>query len=148
MGARDSQRPPHPSEALANSLIRQHRCGGVATEPSDSTVDLTVDQFAVSIRSSHPEGHWSFNIANSTSPPFNWTSITNIVETQGVGDFCLPALSIPAEYAGSSGVLQIIDNASDGMLYQVCCSLSWKCYLSDQLYSARQSILSRAQTVP
>ena len=44
-----------------------------------------------------------------------------MVETQGVGDWCLTYFSAPREWAGSSGVIQIVDNAPDGMLYQVRC---------------------------
>ena len=109
---------PPVSGSVDEEQQTEEPCGGASTELSDSSADLTVEQFAISVRSSHPEGHWAFNIANSTSEPFDWVTLSE-VQTQGVGEFCLPSLSIPAEYVGSSGVLQIVDTAADGMLYAV-----------------------------
>lgn len=95
-------------------------CGGLELETSDSNADVQVDRFAVSIRSTHPEGSWSFRGTTSTSAPYNFTDITPTINTQGIGDFCLTMLSVPSDWAGSSGILQIVDNSDDGMLYQVC----------------------------
>ena len=106
-------------------------CGGPNPEVSDNSADVQVDRFALSIRSSHPEGHWSFRATTSTSAPFNFTDITPMVETMGVGDFCLTYLSVPSEWAGSSGIIQIVDNAEDGMLYQVL--FSFRPFLSGQI---------------
>lgn len=94
-------------------------CGGPDPTIGDGTADVQVDRFAVSIRSSHPEGSWSFRGTTSTSAPYNFTDITPMIETSGVGDFCLTMLSAPSEWAGSSGIIQIIDNSDDGKLYQV-----------------------------
>ena len=42
-----------------------------------------------------------------------------IVNTAGVGDFCLDSLSAPSSFEGKAGIIQVIDKAVDGMLYQV-----------------------------
>lgn len=94
-------------------------CGGPNPEVSDSSADIQVDRFAVSIRSGHPEGHWSFRGTTSTSAPYNFTDIMPMIQTSGIGHFCLTMLSVPSEWAGSSGIIQIVDNSDDGMLYQV-----------------------------
>lgn len=93
-------------------------CGGPIPEVNGETVDVQVDQFAISVRSGHPKGAWSFSYTNSTSEPLNFTEISTL-EVQGVGDFCLTSFSVPSELAGSSGIVQVVNNAEDGMLYQV-----------------------------
>lgn len=42
-----------------------------------------------------------------------------IVSTAGVGEFCLDSLSAPSSFEGKAGIIQVIDKAVDGMLYQV-----------------------------
>ena len=42
-----------------------------------------------------------------------------IVNTAGVGDFCLDSFSAPSSFEGKAGIIQVIDKAVDGMLYQV-----------------------------
>jgi hypothetical protein len=37
----------------------------------------------------------------------------------GLGDFCEPDVVIPASWAGSKGVIGIVQDAPDGILYQV-----------------------------
>jgi hypothetical protein len=41
------------------------------------------------------------------------------VHETGLGDFCIPDFKVPAEFVGHSGLLQIMEDAVDGVLYQV-----------------------------
>jgi hypothetical protein len=41
------------------------------------------------------------------------------IQQTGLNDFCEPALQIPESFAGSKGVLGIVQDAPDGILYQV-----------------------------
>jgi hypothetical protein len=41
------------------------------------------------------------------------------VQQTGLNDFCEPALQIPESFAGSKGVIGIVQDAPDGILYQV-----------------------------
>jgi hypothetical protein len=41
------------------------------------------------------------------------------VQQTGLGAFCEPDVSIPASWAGSKGVIGVVQDAPDGILYQV-----------------------------
>ena len=80
---------------------------------------MQVDRFAVSIKNVHPVGEWSFRGTTDTKSPYDFTEIVPLVNTTGIGDFCLDYMSVPTGWAGKDGVLQVVDNSPDGILYQV-----------------------------
>lgn len=94
-------------------------CGGATPVINGSTPEIQVDRFAVQILSTHPAGTWSFRASTNTQAPYNFTEIVPTVSTTGAGDFCLTYLDVPSDFAGKSGVFQVIDNSVDGTLYQV-----------------------------
>lgn len=94
-------------------------CGGATPMLNDSNPEIQVDRFAVSIFSSHPAGNWRFLATTDTEAPYNFTEIVPSVNSTGPGSFCLPGLYAPSNFAGKSGLLQVIDNSADGTLYQV-----------------------------
>ncbi|KAI7258124.1 hypothetical protein KC352_g10765, partial [Hortaea werneckii] len=93
-------------------------CGGVDVTVDETSPEVQVDRFAVQIQNGHPAGEWLFRATTDTEAPYNWTSIVPIVNTAGVGDFCLDSLSAPSSFEGKAGIIQVIDKAVDGMLYQ------------------------------
>ncbi|KAM3423665.1 hypothetical protein BST61_g1081 [Cercospora zeina] len=93
-------------------------CGGATVTVDDSAPEVNVDRFATSIFSSHPEGSWTFLATTNTQEPFDFTEIVPVINTTGLGVFCLNYLRVPADFAGKSGVLQVIDHSPDGILYQ------------------------------
>ncbi|GIZ37046.1 hypothetical protein CKM354_000050900 [Cercospora kikuchii] len=93
-------------------------CGGATVTVDDSAPEINVDRFAASIFSSHPAGSWSFFATTNTQEPYNFTEIVPVINSTGVGTFCLNYLRAPADFAGQSGVLQVIDSSVDGTLYQ------------------------------
>jgi len=99
-------------------------CGGATVTVNSSSPQVQVDRFAVMIQNAHPQGGWTFRGTTSTSAPYNWTDITPTVNTTGIGNFCLPDMHVPSAWAGQAGVIQVIDNSVDGMLYQVCVTRS------------------------
>lgn len=95
-------------------------CGGFTPDVNSNSPAVSVDQFAVSIYSSHPTGNWSFAASLSTDAnSYNLTPIVPLITTTGAGTFCLTGLYAPSSYAGKAGVLQVIDYSGDGTLYQV-----------------------------
>lgn len=94
-------------------------CGGATVVVNDTAPEINVDRFAVAIFSSHPAGNWTFRATQSTEEPYDFTDIVPGVSSTGPGDFCLTHLRAPSDWAGSSGILQVIDNSVDGTLYQV-----------------------------
>ncbi|KAI7221063.1 hypothetical protein KC333_g1983 [Hortaea werneckii] len=93
-------------------------CGGVDVTVDETAPEVQVDRFAVQIQNGHPAGEWLFRATTDTEAPYNWTSIVPIVSTAGVGEFCLDSLSAPSSFQGKAGIIQVIDKAVDGMLYQ------------------------------
>jgi hypothetical protein len=95
-------------------------CGGATIALDSNSPEIPVDQFPLSIYTSHPTGSFSLFATNSTSEPYEWTELTPaVVNTTGAGDFCLTHLSIPSEWAGQEAILQVIDTGVHGSLYSV-----------------------------
>ncbi|KAK5700683.1 hypothetical protein LTR97_005200 [Elasticomyces elasticus] len=78
-------------------------CGGATVTVNSTSPQVQVDQFAISI---------------NTQPPYNFTDIVPVVNTTGIGSFCLNSMSAPGDFAGKPGIIQVIDNSIDGQLYQ------------------------------
>lgn len=99
-------------------------CGGFTPDVNSSATDVHVEKFAVSIQNVHPEGQWGFRATTDTEPPYNFVDIVPLVKTTAIGDFCLDEMRAPSNFAGKSGILQVVDNSPDGILYQVSiCSI-------------------------
>lgn len=94
-------------------------CGGVTVTVNSSSPQIQVERFAISILNTHPVGEWMVRGTTDTQEPFNFTDILPIINTTGIGAFCLSEVSAPREFAGKSGVIQVVDNGPDGILYQV-----------------------------
>jgi hypothetical protein len=94
-------------------------CGGFAPILNSSPAQVQVDGFPIALMSTHPEADWLFRVTLSLQEPFNWTNLLPVVHEVGLGDFCIPDFRVPAEFAGQSGLLQIVQDAADGELYQV-----------------------------
>jgi hypothetical protein len=114
-------------------------CGGASVVVNSTSPQVQVDRFAVQIFSSHPAGSWQFLASTNTEEPYNFTSFAS-VNTTGIGNFCLQDFAVPDEYAGKMGVIQVIDDSPDGILYQVSSprSLSWQKQCVDKCYSVPQ----------
>lgn len=95
-------------------------CGGFTPDLSKSDLpEFHVDGDAVALRLAHPQCKWLFRVTTDPSNDTAWEQIYPIVLQSGLGDFCLPQITVPEKYAGKKGVLSIVSSAVDGMLYQV-----------------------------
>jgi len=93
-------------------------CGSFAVDFTNVT-NVTVDSFPIQLQSGHPQADWLFRVTLDKTNPSNWTNLLPVVTEIGLGAFCLPNLRAPAEFAGKQGVVQVIQDAVDGALYQV-----------------------------
>ncbi|KAJ6786657.1 hypothetical protein PWT90_03597 [Aphanocladium album] len=94
-------------------------CGGFTPDLSASNLpDFHAEGDAVAVRLSHPQSKWLFRVTTDPSDDKSWEQIYPIVEQSGLGDFCLPQLTVPEKYVGSKGVISIVSSAVDGLLYQ------------------------------
>lgn len=50
----------------------------------------------------------------------SWVNLTNgFVQMTGLGELCITALAVPGNWSGKAGVIQVIGQPPDGILYQV-----------------------------
>lgn len=98
-------------------------CGSFTPDLSASTLpQFHVGGDAIAMVLGHPQANWLFRGAsvNGTSCT-SWTQLFPIVQQSGLNGFCEPAITAPASWAGSKGVIGVVANAPDGFLYQVSC---------------------------
>ncbi|MCJ1251845.1 hypothetical protein MMC30_009083 [Trapelia coarctata] len=93
-------------------------CGSFNVDFTGNVTNVTVDSFPVSLRSTHPQADWLFRVTLDKTNPSNWTNLLPVVSEIGLGAFCIPNLKAPAEFAGKQGVVQVVQDAVDGALYQ------------------------------
>ena len=108
-----------PSAGFDDKLEIDSPCGSFTPMVNSSSPDVQVDRFAVMIQNVHPVGEWSFRATIDTTAPYNFTEIVPIVMSTGIGDFCLDSMKAPSDWAGKPGIIQVVDNSPDGILYQV-----------------------------
>jgi hypothetical protein len=70
-------------------------------------------------KSIHPQATWLFRATLDQTASGNWTNLLPAIQQTGLNNFCEPALQVPESFAGSKGVLGIVQDAPDGILYQV-----------------------------
>jgi hypothetical protein len=53
----------------------------------------------------------------------NWSDLFPVFAEYGLGAFCEASVPAPAGWAGSRGVIQVLQDAEDGVHYQVSLNL-------------------------
>ncbi|KAJ6259159.1 hypothetical protein Dda_6057 [Drechslerella dactyloides] len=95
-------------------------CGGYSFSESSPVTNFYVDGDAVAYSSSHPDVHVLYRVVEGNKADGNglkWDQAFPIINQFGSGDFCEPHVTVPKSYVGKQGILQVIQNAVDGMLY-------------------------------
>lgn len=108
-----------PSLGFDDDIEGTAPCGGFPVVFNESDAQVQVDGFPVAMLSTHPQAQWLFRATLSKEAPFNWTNLLPVVDETGLGSFCLPQLQAPTEFVGHQGLIQVIQDAADGELYQV-----------------------------
>jgi len=93
-------------------------CGG-ASVANAPTTDFHVGGDNIATNLLHPQGTWLYRATLDVSANGNWTSIFPTVLQSGLGKYCEPAISVPSSWAGKTGVIGVVVDAPDGLLYQV-----------------------------
>jgi hypothetical protein len=111
--------PPALGSNIDNENVAP--CGGFTPSASDNLTDFHVAGDVVSLTTLHAQSFFEYRgmLGSSLSSP-NWTNLIPTVEEYGLNNFCEPNIAVPANWAGSSGLLQIIQDSEDGVHYQVC----------------------------
>jgi hypothetical protein len=95
-------------------------CGGFTPSSSDSLTDFHVGGDAIGLTNLHAQANFAYNgMQGDSLSPANWTALIPTVAEFGLNSFCEPSIKAPAAWAGTSGLLQIIQDAEDGVHYQV-----------------------------
>ena len=95
-------------------------CGGVTVDFStDNITDFHVGGEPIALFLGHVTANWLFRATLDESASSNWTQLYPIFTQTGLGDYCQPAVAAPESWAGQHGVLGVVADAPDGLLYQV-----------------------------
>ncbi|KAK6353936.1 hypothetical protein TWF730_008356 [Orbilia blumenaviensis] len=95
-------------------------CGGfTATDRSAGVTELTVNGFPIGVTSTHLGVYYEFRAA-LVSAPTTWVSLTQMshLTAGGFPYYCQPQIPGIAAWVGQDAILQVIQHASDGTLYQ------------------------------
>lgn len=88
-------------------------------------VDFHVGGEPVAVKLGHSQANWLFRATLDETASGNWTQLFPIVQQSGLGLFCEPAIPAPESWVGKQGVVSVVANAVDGLLYQVGDTALW-----------------------
>lgn len=110
-----------PTIGFDDSLETTAPCGSFKVDfATDNVTDFHVGGDALAMTSIHPQATWLFRAAvGEAATPENWTTLLPAVQQTGIGDYCEQDVTVPADYAGQKGVISVVQDAPDGLLYQV-----------------------------
>lgn len=117
-------------------------CGSFTVDfSSDNVTDFHVDSDVIAVvspsstyrflypdthtdyhqESTHPAAIWLFRATLDTTASGNWTDLLPAVSQDSLGAFCEKNIVVPSSWAGHKGVISVVQDATDGLLYQVFC---------------------------
>ncbi len=115
-----------PTIGFDDSLEATPPCGSFTVDFSkDNVTNFHVGGDFVAMTSIHPMATWLFRATLDQTASGNWTDLLPAVVQTGLGDYCETGITVPSTWAGSKGVIGIVQDAPDGILYQVSLFLSW-----------------------
>jgi hypothetical protein len=110
-----------PTIGFDDDLEGTAPCGSFSIDFSkDNVTEFHVGGDALAMTSIHPQATWLFRATlGEAAIPGNWTSLLPAVRQTGLGDYCEQDVTVPADFAGQKGVIGVVQDAPDGILYQV-----------------------------
>jgi len=105
----------NPKADLTNENIPP--CGGFNPNFDGLVSNFSVSGDWVQVNTHHPEAVFRFRVA--TIDNTTWIDLNSAISEVGLGTFCIQAGPAPANFAGKTGVLQVIGNGADGALFEV-----------------------------
>jgi hypothetical protein len=94
-------------------------CGSYSpTDRSKGVTNWPLGGSAVKVLTTHSHSTWDFKIA-LLSNTASWIPVTRVLDQSGVGYLCEPQIPGLAAWVNQDAVLQVIQHATDGDLYQV-----------------------------
>jgi hypothetical protein len=109
-----------PTIGFDDDLETTAPCGSFTVDFSkDNVTSFHVGGDSIAVTSVHPQAIWLFRASLDITASGNWTTFLPTVQQSGLGDYCETGLVLPSTWAGSKGVIQVVQDAPDGILYQV-----------------------------
>jgi hypothetical protein len=94
-------------------------CGGETVDVSKANItDFHVDGDTIFVTSTHPTANFLYRATLDTTVKGGFVNLRPIEMSVGIGDMCQPSVAVPSNFTGK-GVIQVIANGVDGVLYQV-----------------------------
>jgi hypothetical protein len=96
-------------------------CGSFTPDFTNKSAlfDFHVGGEPVAMKLGHPQVNWLFRGTLDETANGNWTQLFPIVQQSGLGLFCETAVPAPEAWVGKQGVVGVVANGPDGILYQV-----------------------------
>jgi hypothetical protein len=110
----------------------------------DNVTDFHVGGDTVFLTGTHPTTTFLYRATLDQTAGGNWSDLlSGPIAVVGLGANCQPDVPVPASFAGSKGVIQIVADSPDGILYQVsfCGTAGGFVGSADPSGSARRSTL-------
>lgn len=108
-----------PTIGFDEDLEGKAPCGGFTADFSKpGLTDFHIGGDFIALASTHPAATWLFRATLDQTAAGNWTNLLPAVQQSGLGNFCESGLKLPEAWAGSKGVVSIVQTATDGLLYQ------------------------------
>ena len=101
-------------------------CGGFDITSRAGVTEWPLAGAPLKIISTHPGAQYTIqatlltDAATASGGNFNFTRMLPLLTQSGRGGLCLPAVPGIAAWQGKDAVVQVIQEATDGQLYQVC----------------------------
>ena len=95
-------------------------CGGFSPNLSNDTITTWhVGGDTIFTTLAHPQSNFLYRATLDVTASGNWTELFPIVSQTGLGDFCEPAVPAPMSWVGKKGILSVVADGPDGVLFQV-----------------------------
>jgi hypothetical protein len=112
--------------------------------------DFHVDGNAIAVTSIHPQATWLFRATLDLTAASNWTSLLPAIQQTGLGAYCEPGVTVPSSWAGQKGVIGVVQDAPDGILFQVrfCFSSSFASLTMNPVQCSAVNFVAGSQAPP
>ncbi|KAK0713316.1 hypothetical protein B0T26DRAFT_857906 [Lasiosphaeria miniovina] len=92
-------------------------CGGYSATSRTTVTDWPLGGLAIAVITTHSSVTWEYKVALLSSPTV-FVSLTPVLTQTGVGHFCEPVMPGYSPWLNQDAILQVIQHAPDGALYQ------------------------------
>ena len=124
-----------PTIGLNDDSQNKAPCGGYF--PDFTAVNLSnfhTNGEPVAVYLGHTQANWLFRAMyildeafNNTNPDSqvwdaeNWEQLYPVVQQTGAENFCIPNVTAPYNWSGQKGIISVVSDGPDGLMFQVRC---------------------------